>query len=195
MKNRYGRFSAVFMTVLLLASLNFAQTELRYKELTNFHKVSDKLYRGGQPAKGGIIKLSELGIKTIINLRGEDENTRAEQKEAEQAGLRYFSVAMPGLSRPTDEQIARVMAIIDAPENGPVFVHCKRGADRTGTIIAIYRISHEDWTDEHAISEAKRRGMSFVQFGMKDYISDYYRLRKKNQPQSISTKTEVKVQP
>ena len=68
MTKRHGRLSAVFMTVALLASFSFAQTETRYKELANFHKVSDKLYRGGQPAEGGIKKLAELGIKTIVNL-------------------------------------------------------------------------------------------------------------------------------
>ncbi|HKP85013.1 MAG TPA: protein tyrosine phosphatase family protein [Blastocatellia bacterium] len=194
MTNRRGRLSAVLMTIALLATVSAAQTEPRYKELTNFHKVSDKFYRGGQPAKDGINKLAELGIKTIVNLRGEDENTRAEQKEAERAGLRYFSIAMPGLSRPTDEQVARVLAIIDEPENGPVFVHCKRGSDRTGTIAAIYRISHEGWTDDRAISEAKRHGMSFMEFGMKSYISDYYNRQKKNQAESINTKAEAKSQ-
>src|SRR2546423_3698182 len=155
MQIRHGRFSAVLMTVALLASLSFAQTEPRYKELHNFHKVSDKLYRGAQPSKEGIKKLAELGIKTIVNLRGEDENTRAEQKEAEAAGLGYFAISMPGLSRPTDEMVTRAMAIIDAPENGSVFVHCKRGSDRTGTIVAVYRMSHEGWTGDRAISEAK----------------------------------------
>ncbi len=98
-----------------------------------------------------------------------------EKKEAEAIGLRYFGVPMPGLSAPTDEQVARVMGIIDNPENQPVFVHCQRGSDRTGTIGAIYRISHDGWTAERALAEAKNYGMSWAEFGMKGYISDYYR--------------------
>ena len=186
MQIRSGRLSAVFMTVALLASLSFAQTEPRYKELPNFHKVSDKLYRGAQPSKEGIKKLAELGIKTIVNLRGEDENTRAEQKEAEAAGIAYFAISMPGLSRPTDEMVARAMAVIDAPENGPVFVHCKRGSDRTGTIVAVYRMSHEGWTGDRAISEAKSHGMSWMEFGMRDYISDYYARQSKARVESTN---------
>ncbi|HVG18058.1 MAG TPA: protein tyrosine phosphatase family protein [Blastocatellia bacterium] len=174
MINRISRLSVLAVTLAILSSAGFAQSEPKYKELPNFHRVSDKLYRGGQPVIGGVKKLSELGIKTVVNLRGEDENTRAEQKEVEAAGLRYFSIALPGLSRPTDEQIERVMEVLDAPENGPVFVHCKRGSDRTGTVVAIYRIKHENWTAERAKSEAKKYGMSWMEFGMKDYISDYY---------------------
>jgi tyrosine-protein phosphatase SIW14 len=171
---RISRLGVVAVTLALLSSAGFAQSDPRHKELPNFHKVSDRLYRGGQPLAGGIKKLSELGIKTIINLRGEDENTRAEQKEAEAAGLHYFSVALAGLSRPDDRQVARALEIIDDPENGPVFLHCKRGSDRTGTVVAIYRITHENWTAERAKSEAKEYGLSWMEFGMKDYISDYF---------------------
>jgi protein tyrosine/serine phosphatase len=84
---------------------------------------------------------------------------------------------MSGLGRPTDEQVERALAIIDARENWPVFVHCQRGADRTGVVIAAYRISHEQWTDEQAIAEAKRFGLAVVQFRKKDYISDYSKRR------------------
>ena len=174
MTKRIGRLSAACMTLALLVSAAAAQSEPRYKELPNFHRVSERLYRGAQPSPGGIRKLTELGIKTIINLRGEDENTRAEQREAEAAGLRYYAVAMPGLSRPGDEQVKHVMALIDAQENGPVFVHCKRGSDRTGTVVAVYRITHDGWTGTRAVDEARRHGMSWMEFGMRDYIGDYY---------------------
>src|SRR5215468_5049285 len=103
----------VIVCLLLLAASISAQEETRYKELPNFHRVSDKLFRGAQPANGGIKKLSELGIKTVINLRGTDELTVAQQKEAEAAGLKYFNIPMPGLSAPSDEQVERVLAVIN----------------------------------------------------------------------------------
>ena len=174
---------------LLLASASQSQQKPSYKELPNFQKVSDQLYRGAQPIDGGVRKLSELGIKTIINLRGPDEVIRGEQKETETAGLRYFNIPMPGLSAPTDEQVARVMSIVNDPDNQPVFVHCKRGADRTGTIGAIYRISHDGWTADRAIAEARLNGMSWAEFGMRTYIWDYYKqqLRSRNQPAAATS--------
>jgi len=187
MTKRIGRLSAAGLTLALLVSVAAAQSELRYKELPNFHRVGERLYRGAQPGAGGIRKLAELGIKTIINLRGEDDLARAEQREAEAAGLHYYAIAMPGLSRPGDQQVAHALALIGAEENGPVFVHCKRGADRTGTIVAVYRITHDGWTGQRAVDEAKRYGMSWMEFGMKDYIGDYYRrFNESRQPASTA---------
>src|SRR5262249_35228207 len=141
-----------------------AQENRSYGELPNFHQVNGNLYRGAQPQHGGLKKLSELGIKTVINLRGVSEETRSEQAEAEASGLRYFNIPMSGLGRPTDDQVERALAVIDARENWPVFVHCQRGSDRTGVIIAVYRILRDQWTEEQAIAEAKQFGMARVQF-------------------------------
>jgi uncharacterized protein (TIGR01244 family) len=177
LKGRISRIIAVAVVLMLAAQANPAQQGARYAELPNFHEVNERLYRGGQPKNAGVKKLAGLGIKTIINLRGADEQTLAEEKEAKAAGLSYFNIPMPGMSRPTREQISRVMAVIDTAENWPVFIHCKRGSDRTGTIVALYRISHDEWTANQAMSEAKNFGLSWMEFGMKDYISDYYRDR------------------
>ncbi|MBD0373159.1 MAG: tyrosine-protein phosphatase [Pyrinomonadaceae bacterium] len=165
--------------VLLFASsaASRAQDEARYKELPNFHQVNSTLYRGGQPRAGGFERLAGLGIKTVLNLRDDDEREQVEEKEVRAAGLRYFNIPLDGMGRPSDEKVERALAIINAPENQPVFVHCKRGSDRTGTVIAVYRIAHDGWTSEQAKAEAKRYGMGFWEVGMKDYIRDYYERR------------------
>jgi len=173
-------FVTVLVTSACLAQEVARQQVPRYAELPNFHKVSETLYRGGQPKAGGVKKLAELGVKTIINLRGADQTTRAEEAEARAAGLTYFNIPMPGLSRPTHEQVARAMAVLNDEQHWPVFIHCKRGSDRTGTMVAVYRISNERWTANQAMTEAKRHGMSWLEFGMKDYVSDYYRDRNVN---------------
>jgi len=178
MTRRFGQRLVLLAAMAVLSLAIAAQEDRSPEKLPNFHQVNENLYRGAQPQRGGVKKLSELGIKAVINLRGASEDTRKEQAEAEASGMRYFNIPMSGLGRPTDEQVERALAIIDARENWPVFVHCQRGADRTGVIIAVYRISHELWTDEQAIAEAKRFGLAGVQFGKKDYISDYYKRRR-----------------
>ena len=152
----------------------FAQTESRDPALPNFHQVSPGLYRGAQPKKGGLKKLKAKGVKTIINLRGEDANTRAESEESRNLGLNYFAIALPEHSRPHDADVLRVLSIINAPENQPVFVHCRRGSDRTGTIVSCYRIAREGWTAAQARHEAESHGMNWTQLGMKHYIDDFY---------------------
>src|SRR5438105_2812259 len=189
MRSLVKRASALAVVLALLISVGAAQNEPHYKELPNFHQVNEHLYRGGQPGDGGVQKLSELGIKTIVNLRGEDDNARGEQNQAEAKGLHYYSISMSGLNRPSDEQVASVMAIIADSKNWPVFIHCKRGSDRTGTIIGVYRISHDDWTSDRAITEAKHYGMSWIEFGMRDYIADYYRNQHRAAQSQASTRT------
>jgi protein tyrosine/serine phosphatase len=166
--------SALVITLVLSA---VAQTEVRYAELPNFHLVNSQLYRGAQPKSGGLQRLKTIGVKTIVNLRGSDEHTQAEEQEARTLGLRYYNVALPEFSKPKDADVERVLDLINAPENQPVFVHCRRGADRTGTIIASYRITHDGWTAAQAKKEAEKYGMTWTQRGMKHYIDEFYKQR------------------
>jgi protein tyrosine/serine phosphatase len=174
-----GRILVAGALVIALAVATLAQTEARYPELPNFHLVNSQLYRGAQPKAGGLQALKTIGIKTIINLRGEDDATRAEGVAAERLGLRYYSISLPGFSKPKDEDVRRILDIINAAENQPVFIHCLHGEDRTGTIIACYRIVHDGWTAVAAKKEAEQRGMSWTEFGMKRYIDRFYRERQK----------------
>ena len=176
MMDRLSRLRLISVAVVLfVATAHVPSRASKGEVLPNFHKVNEQLYRGAQPLANGMQQLAALSIATVINLRGEDERTRDEEAEAKAAGLRYFSVPLPGFGRPSDEQVNRVLAIINESQNWPVFVHCHHGEDRTGTIIAVYRISHDGWSAKQARKEAKHYGMSRFQFKMKDYINDYAR--------------------
>jgi len=150
------------------------QAQSDHKKLPNFHQVDSKLYRGAQPKKGDYEEIANLGIKTVVNLRGKGEGVLREEREVRGKGLRYFNVPFERAGRPHDADIERVLSIIKTPEYQPVFVHCKQGADRTGTVIAIYRITHDGWTSEKAKEEANRYGMHMWEVGMKNYIHDFY---------------------
>jgi protein tyrosine/serine phosphatase len=151
------------------------KVEQTYAELPNFHAVNARLYRGGQPHAGGLQRLAALGVKTVVNLRDDDARAREEGEEARALGLRYFNVPLSRAHRPDARQMSELFALLDAPENQPVFIHCKRGADRTGALVAVYRVSHDGWTAGRAVEEAERYGMGFWQRGKKDFIRDYYR--------------------
>jgi protein tyrosine/serine phosphatase len=87
--------------------------------------------------------------------------------------MRYVSIPMHGLSTPKDDKVAAVQALFNDTTNGPVFVHCKRGADRTGMVVAVYRISHDQWDNKKALSEAKSYGMSFFERAIQSYVMNY----------------------
>ena len=139
----------------------------------NFHQVNDAVYRGAQPSPQGIQSLAALGVKTIIDLRGGEGRSATEKKQVEAAGMKYINIPLDGHSAPTVEQVSRVLALLNDQGSGPVFIHCRRGADRTGTILACYRISHDHWDNQKALSEAKANGMSWTEIAMKHYVLGY----------------------
>lgn len=185
MKKLMKRVAFVVLSLAVFASVVEAQEEpTSHKELPNFQKINEQLYRGAQPLEGGLERLVALGVKTIVNLRDDDKRARDEERAAIGLGLRYFNIPLKSYARPDAKEIERILSIIETSENQPVFVHCKRGSDRTGTVIAVYRIRHDNWTAAQALQEANTRGMRWIEFEMKDYIADTYRrqLQANNQP-------------
>jgi uncharacterized protein (TIGR01244 family) len=168
----------IFIVGVFCATIAATQAEPKYEELPNFHAVNTLIYRGGQPKPGGIKKLVGLGIKTVINLRDNDERAQSEEQEVKAAGLVYINRPLPRWDSPGEQQVKELLSLLTAADK-PVFVHCKRGSDRTGVLIAIYRIEHDGWTSERAKAEANRYGMGFWQLEMKDYIHDYYERKQK----------------
>jgi protein-tyrosine phosphatase len=85
---------------------------------------------------------------------------------------------MKGVVAPSSEQVSKILTLLNSSEK--VFIHCKRGADRTGAVIACYRISHDRWAPQQALNEAKSFGMAWTQVGLKRYVLSF-------QPKTLST--------
>ncbi len=134
--------------------------------VSNFHQVDEHVYRGAQPHAQGFEGLAKIGIKTVIDLRGE----KSEATAVERAGMHYVRLPWSGYKAPDDAQIAAVLSLLNDNAAWPVFVHCRRGADRTGTAIACYRIEHDHWTNQQALAEAKTFGMSSMEVAMQHFI-------------------------
>ena len=144
----------------------------RVEGIPNFDRVNANLYRGAQPNSAGIASLRRLGVKTIINLRMTNDIWAPEPALARAAGIGYTNIPLVSIQRPTDAQVAQVLAAIKTAP-GPVFIHCHFGADRTGTLIACYRIKHDRWSSETALHEAVQHGMLSAETDMKRFIEEY----------------------
>jgi protein tyrosine phosphatase (PTP) superfamily phosphohydrolase (DUF442 family) len=137
--------------------------------LPNLDRVTAGLYRGAQPSAEGFAELNKLGIRTDVNLRsGHDE-----KQQAEAAGLRYVSIPMHAWHA-EDEDIAAFLKAVTDPENGPYFVHCQHGSDRTGVCIAAYRVAVQGWPKEEAVREMTGGDYGFhsIWENLADYIQN-----------------------
>src|SRR3982750_475330 len=97
------------------------------EDLPNLYQVNSNLYRGGQPNEAGIKKLAQLGIKTVIYLRDGKELAKAEEKWVTDAGMTFIHEPERNWRKPKRRSIDNIMERLDAAENHPVFVHCRRG--------------------------------------------------------------------
>lgn len=125
-------------------------------DLPNFHKVTDTLYRSGQPTQAGMKQLKEFGITTIVNLR----SFSSDRDEIGTTGLAYEHIYMKAW-HPEEKEAIRFLQIVTDPKRTPILVHCHYGSDRTGTMIALYRMAVQCWTSEDAIREMSEGGFGF----------------------------------
>ncbi len=125
--------------------------------LPNLHKVSDDLYRSAQPEKHGMTSAKALGIKTVLSLR----ETELDRSLNENEGTRLNTIHVPIVTwNVKDRDIIKALRVIhEAPK--PVLVHCRHGADRTGMIVAFYRIIYEGWSKEKAKDELVNGGYGY----------------------------------
>ena len=141
--------------------------------IDNFYQVDQQVYRGAQPTDDGFKYLSTLGVKIVIDLREHDQRAAHEDKVVTADGMQYLNVPMTGMTPPTAAEMAKILALLEDSSAGPVFVHCKRGADRTGSVIAAYRIDHDRWENSRALSEAMTNRMSKLQFQRQKFIREF----------------------
>ena len=176
----------VFVAAVLVSAPLFAGSA---PGIRNFDEVNEHVYRGGQPTSAGFAYLAKLGVKTIVDLREPGERSKAEERTVTALGMHYVNVPITGLTAPSDAQSAKTLGLLEDGSSGPVFVHCWRGADRTGAVIAAYHIDHDNWNNARALKDAKAHGMRFFQIPREQYISDFHR----RMETAVSSRTAVAV--
>lgn len=121
----------------------------------NFGKVTPSLYRGGQPSTQGFKGLAKLGINIVVDLRL--ENQGLERKKVNQDGMRF--VGLPwSCHDPNDKIVERFLALVQANPGKKIFLHCHYGVDRTGMLVAAFRMAEQGWTPPEAMREMRAFG-------------------------------------
>jgi len=135
------------------AASTTAAEKPKVEGVPNFGQVSATLYRGGQPEKKGYEELKKLCIEVVVNFRDEKGKIEAERRIVESLGMRYVSVPWSSSRDPQPQEVVAFLQLLRDNANHKVFAHCRRGAERTGVMIAAYRMAFEKWTPEQAIRE------------------------------------------
>jgi tyrosine-protein phosphatase SIW14 len=133
--------------------------------LPNFARVSDHLYRGAQPTAEGFAALKDMGIKTVVNLRV----VHTDKKLLEGHGLQYVHISFKPW-HPEEEDFVKFLSVVTNPEYQPVFVHCQHGADRTGIMVALYRVAELGWKPERALEELPNFGFHEIWDDLREHF-------------------------
>jgi tyrosine-protein phosphatase SIW14 len=148
----------------------------------NFQTFGGNLYRGARPSSEDDLKtLKKLGVKTVIDLQGGDikDNNFGmiaglmepgespdwiafERKTAEGLGMKFINLPLNSLAPIDDYETGRaignILRVINDPKNQPVYVHCEHGKDRTGLVVALYRVYFQNWLKAKAHDEMLKLG-------------------------------------
>lgn len=117
------------------------------KGVENLHRVSAELYRSGQPEPEGFTALEQMGVRSVLNLREYHKDTRKARHT--DLHLMAYPVAAGQVTAADVENCLRLLQ--DAPK--PALVHCWHGSDRTGIVVAAYRIIYQGWSVDAAEKE------------------------------------------
>ena len=130
----------------LLAEL--AMQDIKESLAENFHIVTpEKVYRSSQPDRKEFISLELHGCKSVLNLR----TAHSDLPKIAGLKLKEHRLKCHKIGR-TD--IIRAMKMLRDAEM-PILIHGCKGSDRTGVVVAAYRIVFEDWSVEEALKEFK----------------------------------------
>ena len=120
--------------------------------ISRFGEVATGLYRGAQPDAAGFRALDGLGVRTVLNFRGEDQDTALAPADMKVVQLKAH------INEPDDAEIKSFFDIALDPGRRPLFMHCAEGRERTGFYTALYRIEVDGWTNARALDEMRKFG-------------------------------------
>lgn len=123
--------------------------------LGNCYKIDHDLYRSQQPKRSDFRQLEAGGFKTVVNLR----NIRKDNRKARGTTLQLVHIPVNTWKMSYDDVVSSLKAVQAADD--PVLLHCIHGSDRTGVVVAAYRMVEEGWTKEAAIDEFLNGGYGY----------------------------------
>ena len=147
---------------------------------TNFFEVAPGVYRSNQPTHARFRRYRDLGVRSVINLRGEEDypHFHLARQSVEELGMSLHVAKLWARNAPKHQRILAVIEKLRTVER-PLLFHCKSGADRAGFVAAMYMIVFEGKSVEEARSMLSLRfiHLKWTKTGVQDYILDVFEAR------------------
>lgn len=130
----------------------------------NLYQVDNFLFRSEQLRAADVPLIKANNINAIVSLRffDQDEDQEELAEVVEDANVTLYNQPLKSW-HVTPKEIAQILQQIKAlqAQNQRVLVHCYHGADRTGLIIAMYRIIDQGWSIGAAKQEMTAGGYGY----------------------------------
>ncbi|CAN5267738.1 dual specificity protein phosphatase family protein [soil metagenome] len=187
-----ARWGGGITLAVLIFAIPFFHYRATFERTKRLREVTPGiLYRSGQmTVQGYEDAVDRLKIRTIVNLRDDvpdpdvrqgylDSRTVKESELCSRLGVNWVFIP-PDLipkgqipaARPA--AIDKFLALLDDSSNYPILVHCNAGLNRTGVIVAVYRMEHDGWTPMQAWDELRANGFGeFTSTADNNYITQY----------------------
>lgn len=118
------------------------KTSIVHKQF-NFHIAAKGVWRSSQPNKESLSRMKEHGLKSVINLRSNEITHRWEKKLANKLELNYYHFPMDARAKQYENILKKILIIMHDPIKQPLLIHCLSGKDRTGLLVALYRLRYD----------------------------------------------------
>ncbi len=147
-------------------------------KIPNFGRVTEMLYRSGQPTGGGLAVLKGLGIQVVVDFQEAPDEIAAEKQAVESLGMRFVSIPWKAFEGPDNRQVAEFLAVVRLNPDKKIHAHCQAGRDRTGVMVAAYRMAVQNWTPQQALEEMEAFGfrhdlLSFWYNDLERYVREF----------------------
>lgn len=144
---------------------------------SNRHKFATDAWRSAQPAPHHIRWMAKRGVKTVINLRGDQSfGTRwLEEQACKKHGLKLVDLTLRSRAAPEREEFRAVRDVLQSVEF-PILLHCKSGADRAGLMSVLVQHLHHGMPIEQARKQLSLRfgHVRHADTGVLDYVFECY---------------------
>jgi hypothetical protein len=116
----------------------WATPVLDVPEVERLFLVEPNFYRSAQPTPEGFKALvARKGLRAVVNPRA----THSDASLTQGLGLRLFDFGMPAWHIEREDVVGALRTLRTETRMGPTLLHCTLGADRTGLVAALYRIT------------------------------------------------------